>query len=393
MIHGQNEDSLKIISKEIHKKIFKIDTHTDTPLWFNDSSFNFTVNNKTIKKQSHFDLPRMIEGNLNAVFFAAFVGQGNRDSISNMKVKQKVEKIINDIRNVIKQNNEYLELALSSNDALKLFNKGKKAIYIGIENGYAIGNDVNLIKYFYEMGVRYITLCHTKNNDICDSSTDPNGEEHKGLSEFGKQVIKEMNKLGMIIDISHVSDKTVLDVLKYSSAPVIASHSCAYSVCNNPRNISDDLLLKIKNSGGLVQVCLYSGYIKNPEPNPERDSALAEVQKKYNNFKNLPDSVLHIARAEWYEVNEQFPPKLATIQELVNHIDHIVKLIGVDYVGIGSDFDGGGAVIDCMDVSEIENITYELVKRGYKEDEIIKIWGANFLRVFKQIEETSNKLN
>jgi len=243
------------------------------------------------------------------------------------------------------------------------------------------------------MGARYITLCHTKNNDICDSSTDPEGIEHNGLSPFGREVVKEMNKIGMIIDVSHVSDKTVADILEISSVPVIASHSCAWALNENPRNINDDLIKIIAEKGGVIQVCFYSGYLKNPEPNPTRDSLMADLRLRYNDFENLSDEMMQKARAERYTINEKFPQKLALVSDVVDHIDHIVKIAGIDYVGIGTDFDGGGGVEGCIDAGEMKNITIELLKRGYSKEDIEKIWGGNFFRVFRNVEEFAAKNN
>jgi membrane dipeptidase len=289
------------------------------------------------------------------------------------------------IHDVIEQYPDDLELALTQKDLKRIEKNGKRAIFIGLENGYPIGNDLSLVDTFYNKGIRYITLCHSYNNDICDSSTDT--IEHNGLSEFGKQVVQRMNALGMMIDVSHASDQTFYDVVALSSAPIIASHSCARALCDHPRNLSDDMLLKLKENGGVIQMCILSAYVKTPEPFPARDSARMAVREKHGDYYELDDEGRQLFLSDWYQVDRDFPPKLATVADVVDHIDHIVEVAGIDHVGIGTDFDGGGGVEGCFDVSELGNITLELVRRGYSAKEIEKIWSGNLMRV---MEETEN---
>jgi membrane dipeptidase len=293
------------------------------------------------------------------------------------------------IHNAISRYPELAEVALTSTDAYRLEKQEKIAIFIGMENGYPIGNDLSLVEDYYKRGARYITLCHTKNNDICDSSTDKKGPEHDGLSKFGEEVVKEMNQLGIMVDVSHVSDKSFYDILEASATPVIASHSCARAICDNPRNLDDDMLRALARNGGVIQMCILSSYVEEPEPTPLRDSAMAALREKYNNWENLSDEELKNARKEWQNLNVQFPRNLSSVTKVVDHIDHMLDVAGIDHVGIGTDFDGGGAVNGCYDVSEMENITIELVKRGYSEEDIEKIWGKNLMRVMRDVEEYS----
>jgi membrane dipeptidase len=236
---------------------------------------------------------------------------------------------------------------------------------------------------FYDLGARYITLCHTKNNDICDSSTDI--PEHHGLSDYGRKVIQEMNRLGIMIDASHISDDSFYEVIAVSKAPIIASHSCARALCNSPRNLNDDMLKKLAENKGVVQVCMVPSYVKEITPDPERKKAIQNLRKKYNNFSALSDEQQEKVRREWYAVNKKYPPTLPTVADFVDHIDYIVKVAGIDHVGIGSDFDGGGQLKDCQDGSDYGKITQELLARGYTESEIEKIWGGNLMRVFRQV--------
>ena len=381
---GSNDDQLARRAGKIHASIMTIDTHCDSPMRFSEGNFDLGQ----LHDDGCVDFPRMQSGGLHAEFFAAFLAQGPRNDSSYSDVYRETVSIIDAIHRNVDKNAAVAGIALSPSDGYKLKKEGKIAAYIGIENGYAIGKDLSLIKKYYDLGARYMTLSHTRNNDICDSSTDPGGPENDGLSEFGKEVVREMNRLGMIVDISHVSDKSFFDVLKVSIAPVIASHSSCRALCGSPRNLSDDMLVALKENGGVIQICLLSSYLKTPEPNPEMEAKLKDLKEKYGEYGSLPDSVKKIVRREYSSIREKYE-NLATVKDIVDHIDHVVQIIGVDYVGIGSDFDGGGGLKDCKDASQMKNITIELLRRGYTRSDIKKIWGGNFMRVFRKVEEVA----
>jgi membrane dipeptidase len=328
----------------------------------------------------------MIAGGLHAEFFAVFIGPGPRNDSSYNEVNREALDILKAIHSNVENNSEVSGIALTADDGYRLKKEGKIAAYIGMENGYPLGRDIARIKQFYDLGTRYITLAHTRNNDICDSSTDPAGPENNGLSSLGVDVVKEMNRLGMMVDISHVSDKSFYDVLKVTKAPVIASHSSCRALCGTPRNLSDDMLLALRENGGVIQICILSDYLKTPEPNPEMEAKLKELKERYGEYSTLPDDTKKIVRKEYNEIRSRYE-KLATVKDIVDHIDHVVQVIGIDYVGIGSDFDGGGGVEGCRTVAEMKNITIELLRRGYTRSDIRKIWGGNFMRVFRKAEE------
>jgi membrane dipeptidase len=388
---GTVDEQLVKRAAAIHDKVLTVDTHTDTPMRLVRGEYDMGIVHNPQDRGGKVDFPRMKQGGLDAVFFAVFVGQGPRTPDGNEKAKQSALKVFDKVHQTIKKYPQLVELALTADDAYKIEKKGKRAIYIGIENGYPVGKDISLIKKYYDLGARLITLCHSSNNDICDSSTDDNGPEHNGLSDFGKQVVKEMNRLGMLIDVSHMSDKSFYDVLEVSKAPVMASHSCARTLCDHERNLTDDMLKKLAKKGGVIQVCMVSSFVKKPPPNPERDKEFRALRDKWKKADQLSEKELAELRNEWRRLRKKYPGIHATVVDLVNHIDHIVKVAGIDHVGIGSDFDGGGGLKDCFDVSGLGNITLELVKRGYTEEQIRKIWGGNFMRVFKKVEETGEK--
>lgn len=387
--NGNKEERLQKKAARIHAKAFTVDSHNDTPMWFTDSAYQFGENHANMRPRNRVDIPRMEIGGLDAAFFAVFIGQGNRTPEGNEKALNQALETFEAIHRNVKLNNDKAAIALSSKDGPTIAKQNKRAIYMGVENGYPIGQDLSNIERFHKLGARYITLCHSNNNDICDSANDT--IEHNGVSNFGKEVIAEMNRLGVMVDVSHISDKSFYDVLELSKTPVIASHSCARALCDNPRNLSDDMLRALAAKDGVIQMCILSSYVKTPLPNPPRDSARMAVREKYRYFKGLSDVEMNNARREWNELDENFPQKLATVQDVVDHIDHIVKVAGIRNVGIGTDFDGGGAVEGCEDVSEMGNITLELVRRGYSAKEIKMIWGGNLMRVMRKVETLATK--
>lgn len=368
--------------KRIHGKLLTIDSHNDTPMLMARPGFDWNERHDTRTDRSRVDLPRMEEGGLDGAFFAVFVGQGPRTPEGYAAAKHKAMQVFDTLLQNIHRTNDRIGLALTPHDAFRLEKEGKRIAFIGVENGYPLGLDTGMVTTLFEKGARYITLVHTRNNDLCDSSTDTLGSG--GLTPFGREVVSAMNRLGMMIDVSHASDASFYDILKVTKSPVIASHSCARAVCNNPRNLDDDMLLALAANGGVIQMCILTDYVKTPLPDPARDSARSAVRNKYHGFENLSDDEMKLARKEWFALDERFPRELAKVSDVVDHIDHIVKVAGIDHVGIGTDFDGGGGVTGCLDVSEMANITRELLERGYSVNDIRKIWGGNLMRVLEE---------
>lgn len=381
---GNTEDHLLKTADRIHASVLTVDTHCDTPMGFTVPGFDLGVKHD----DGCVDFPRMKEGGLNAEFFAVYLGQGARDDSSTNEVHKRALGIFDSIHKNVEKNSELAELAYTSDDAYRIRKAGKIATFIGVENGYPIGKEISRVKQYYDLGARYITLSHSGNNDICDSSTDPKGPEYNGLSPFGEEVVKEMNRLGMMIDVSHISDSSFYDVIKISRAPVIASHSSSRALCENRRNIDDKMLLSLKENGGVMQICLLSAYLKAPETNTELDARLKELRSRYGDSRDLSDSLRSQMRAESRAIRKQYE-KLATVKDAVDHIDHVVQVIGIDYVGIGSDFDGGGGIDGCKTAADMKNITIELVRRGYTKKDIEKIWGGNAMRVMRAVEKAA----
>lgn len=380
-------ESVSKKARKIHEKIITVDTHVDTPMALLDEGFD--IGKRNAPPKSRVDFPRMEEGGLDAIFFAAFTGQKERTVENTEKAYKLANQMIDETYKVCKQYSDKAEVAITADDVIRLEKEGKRAIYIGMENGFPLGKDLSRVEEFYQRGVRYVTLCHSKNNDICDSSTDKKGPEHDGLSSFGKEVVKEMNDLGMLIDVSHISDKSFFDVIECSKTPIIASHSSVRSIAHHPRNFSDEMLVALKKNGGVIQICLLDSYIKDPDTTTVFYKKQMELRVRYEKFEMMSDAEKQALRSEWRNLSDKYPRKLPTVKDCVDHIDYVNSLIGIDYVGIGSDFDGGGGLDEVADVSEFPNITAEMLKRGYSEDEIEKVWGGNFFRVFKEVEKSA----
>lgn len=324
-------------AREMHKRFLSVDTHTDTPFWFRKAGFSIAD-----REVNRVNLPKMEEGGLDGVFLAAFVGQGKRDATSLQAAVDKAVSLIEGIRRQAELNKDLCGIAIGNDDFVRLKAEGKRAFFIGIENGYAIGKDLNNIARFKSMGVNYITLCHSYDNDICDSSSKTE-KEWNGLSPFGEEVVKEMNRQGVVVDLSHAAESTFWDVMKQTKVPFICSHSSSKAKCFHDRNLTDEQLRALKQNGSVAQVCLLDMYI-----NRER--------------------------------------KKASVGDAVEHIDHMVKVAGIDHVGIGSDFDGGGGLIGCEGANDLMQITVKLIEKGYSEEDIAKIWGGNLMRVLDEVQ-------
>lgn len=358
-----------------------LDTHADAPILMQKAGFDVSQRHDTKRDGSQIDFPRMKEGGMDAMFFAVYTSQGPRTDEGHAEAKRNALNQFKLIHDALKAHPELAELATTPADAYRIEKAGRRAVFIGMENGYPVGSDLSLLKAYYDLGCRYITLTHFANNLIGDSSTDPDGPLYGGLSDFGKQVVPEMNRLGILIDVSHVADSTFYDVLALSKAPVIASHSNARALCNFPRNMTDDMIRAIAAKGGVVQVNFVSDYLR--QPSEAFRAAKTKIRMARVGKVMTPEMEARL-QVESDSLAKVFAPERASLSDIVNHIDHIVKIAGIDHVGIGSDFDGGGGVNGLEDVSEIENLTAELLRRGYSEKDIAKIWGGNLLRVLGQ---------
>jgi len=376
----------------IHREAVTVDTHVDWPSrQLAHPEFDAGIRHEPgIPESGQWDLPRMKEGGLDAVFLSIFTGQGELSTEGRDAAREEALAQIRLVRGLAEDYPTLAGLATGSEAILRLEREGRRALLLGMENGYPIGTDLARVEEFHREGIRYVTLCHSRTNDLCDSSTD----DHRpwdGLSPFGEEVVREMNRLGIMIDISHVSDETVREVLASSRAPVIASHSGARAVCDHPRNLPDDLLVALRDHGGVVQVCLVGSFVKSLPPDPEREAAIGEIRDDLDALRRgeIHGEAAEAVRERYRAINRDHPRPLPTLADAVDHIDHIVAVAGVDHVGLGSDFDGGGGVKGLMDVYELPHLTAELLARGYSEEDVRKILGGNLLRVFRAVEQAA----
>jgi len=388
----ETEEALIERALEIHHRVLTLDTHADTPLRMIEPGFDMSKRHDPKETGSKVDYPRMKEGGLDAIFFAAFVAQDIRNDDGNSRAKALCHQMIDSVLVSIERNSDLVGLAVTPEDAYALEKEGKRAIYIGIENGYPIGEDLSNIEAFYNKGVRYITLVHSSNNDLADSATDPKGPEHGGISELGAKVVQEMNRLGIMVDVSHGNDSVFYDAIKFSKAPIIATHSNARAVTNHRRNMTDEMLQLIAKNGGVVQLTMLANYLREAPANAKRDSAVAALRSSMKAADKMTKEQKVALRKQFQDIEKKFPTPPATVKHAIDHIDHIVKIAGIDHVGIGCDFDGGGGIQGVFDASEVMNITIELVRRGYTEAEIAKIWGANLMRAFRDVQAVAEKI-
>ena len=378
----------------IHQSALIVDTHADTPQRFLDE--NFDLGQNTPVSEGHIDLGKIKQGNLGAEFFSIWVEPEFKGHYS-----KRAMDLIDSVYQQAARHPDKMAMAFSADDIVHAHDQHKFAALMGIEGGHAIENDIRLLRDFYRMGVRYMTLTWSNTNEWADSSgdiQDPNVRHHNGMTDFGKDVVREMNRLGMIVDISHVSDATFYQALLVSQAPVIASHSSSRELTNQPRNMTDDMLRAMTNNGGVVMVNFYSAFIdenyrkasSDPEKVKQRDAEVEAYKKAHPHPDGSPVTYDETAGIEkkWAA---QFPRP--PMKSLIDHIDHIAKVAGIDHVGLGSDFDGVTSLPEGIDsVADLPKITQALYQRGYTAEQIRKILGGNFMRVMREVEATAKRL-
>ena len=367
---------------QIQRRAIVIDTHNDITTPMTNDDYDLSGPPPTPYRTS---IERMKKGGLTAEFFSLYVKPWY---VEHGGAARRTLDMIDSVYRAIERHPRDLMLATSAADIRRAKQQGKIAALMGIEGGHAIEDSLPTLREFYRLGVRYMTLTWNNTNNWADSNRGP--KTHHGLSDFGKEVVREMNRLGMLVDISHVSDDTMNDALDVSKAPIIASHSSARALSNVPRNIPDDILRRIAKNGGVVQVNFYSLFVDEKTVRPQSDARDARIkaQQAAIDEKYKDDPERRGEESDKLEAANPLPP--LPISKLIDHIDHIVKVAGIDHVGIGADFDGANDMPEgAQDVSMLPNITYELLKRGYSKQDIRKILGENLLRVFAEVERVA----
>ncbi|MDF0717202.1 dipeptidase [Muricauda sp. 334s03] len=407
---AEKTETLEEKAQRIHDSVITIDTHDDINVQNFTDSINYTQNLDT-----QVNIPKMKEGGLDVAWFIVYTGQGELTPDGYAKASENAISKFEAIHRLCEEiAPDEIELALTSDDVRRITASGKKVAMIGVENAYPIGEDLSKIEEYQERGARYISLAHNGHSQFSDSNT---GERdsvwlHDGLSDLGKEAVAEMNRVGIMIDVSHPSKEAMKQMIELSKAPIIASHSSARALCGHSRNLDDEQLMMMKENGGVVQTVALGSYLST-EKSEARSAFMSEVYKKVadslgvqwyerSQFSTLTDEQREEFFANYRKIREigegvaetdpNVPPAV-NVSDFVDHIDYMVDLIGIDHVGISSDFDGGGGIEGWSDASETFNVTLELVKRGYTEEEIAKLWGGNLLRVLDEVQAIAQTLN
>ena len=369
-----------------------LDTHLDTPINFGRPGWDIMDAHSFAGDQSQVDYPRMVKGGLDGGFFAIYTPQGPRTPEGFAAARDAALKRGVEIHEMVARHSDKFALALRADDAARIAASGKRIVFMSMENSYPLGKDLTLLKTFYDLGVRMAGPVHFTNNDLGDSATDPKGPEWHGLSPMGKEFVAEANRLGIVLDASHASDDVFDQMLALSVAPIILSHSSARAVFNHPRNIDDARIQKLAAAGGVIQINSYSDYLIDTPNNPTHEAAIRALGVKYGSFRTLAGEKLKSYMAERHAVEARYPIPKATMDDLMAHVLHTVKLVGTDHVGIGLDWDGGGGVTGMDDVSGLPEISKRLLAAGYTQADLAKIWGGNALRVMRAVEAKAAEL-
>jgi membrane dipeptidase len=328
----------------------------------------------------------MVRGGLDGGFFAIYTGQGPRTPEGYAAARDQALKRTVEIREMVARNTGYFALATKADDAARIVTARRRIVYMSMENAYPIGKDLTLLETFYDLGVRMIGPVHFSNNDLADSATDPKGPEWNGLSPLGRQFVAEANRLGIVIDASHASDLAFDQMLALSKTPIILSHSGAKAVFNHPRNIDDERIKKLAAAGGVIQINSYSDYMVRVPETPELDAEIRALNQRYGPYRTLSGETFRTYVRERRAIEARYPVPRATMNDLMAHILHTLKLVGPDHVGIGLDLDGGGGVTGLDDVEGIPEITRRLIAAGYSEADLAKVWSGNVLRLLREAE-------
>ncbi len=377
-----------------HNSLMVLDTHLDTPALLVRPGFDIMEAHSHDKDFSQVDIPRMEEGGLDGGFWVIYTPQGplTKEAYQSNRDTALLRSMA--IHNMVEKHSDTFELATLAEDGPRIHESGKKVVYISMENAYPLGEDLSLLSTFYKMGLRMMGPVHFKNNQFGDSSTDPDGPKWGGLSPLGEELVKEANRLGIVLDGSHGHDALVVDLIEQSKTPIILSHTGTKTIYDHPRNIDDNLLKKLAKSGGVIHVNAYSSYLKNLPQDPNRKIAYGKLLKLVGNKSST------FSAKEWEEVNQkryaidqEHPEVKATFDDYMEHFIHILKIAGPKHVGVGADWDGGGGVVKMMDVATLPLITQRLIDEGYSKQDLANIWGENALRLIKNAQEYAENLD
>ena len=374
--------------QQLHQKLLTLDSHLDTPASLDLPDWSIDEEHGVHSDYTQVDLPRMKKGGLDGGFWAIYTGQGPLTVEGFAKARDFALMRGVSIREMVAADPANFALALEAKDAAPIAAAGKRVVYMSIENAYPLGEDIGLLQTFYDMGVRVVGFAHFAHNQFADSSTDPSKKpRYGGLSPLGKQLLKDMNRLGIVPDASHSSDQVLDDLLALSTTPVLLTHSGCKAVYDHPRNIDDDRLKALAAKGGVIQMNAYGAYLKAAKPNPERQKAMGALFASMRDGGKMTAEKRAELLAKRQEIDRLYPETdRATFDDFMAHMLHALKVVGPDHVGIGADWDGGGGVVGMEDVMDLPRITEALLKAGYSETDVQKIWAGNVLRVLAAAE-------
>lgn len=374
--------------QQLHQKLLTLDSHLDTPASLDLPDWSIDEEHGVHSDYTQVDLPRMKKGGLDGGFWAIYTGQGPLTVEGFAKARDFALMRGVSIREMVAADPANFALALEAKDAAPIAAAGKRVVYMSIENAYPLGEDIGLLQTFYDMGVRVVGFAHFAHNQFADSSTDPSKKpRYGGLSPLGKQLLKDMNRLGIVPDASHSSDQVLDDLLALSTTPVLLTHSGCKAVYDHPRNIDDDRLKALAAKGGVIQMNAYGAYLKAAKPNPERQKAMGALFASMRDGGKMTAEKRAELLSKRQEIDRLYPETdRATFDDFMAHMLHALKVVGPDHVGIGADWDGGGGVVGMEDVLDLPRITEALLKAGYGEADVQKIWAGNVLRVLAAAE-------
>ena len=369
----------------LHDDLLTLDAHLDTPALFHRAGYDFSRRGSYQTDRTNVDLPRLQEGQLDGGFWVIYTAPGPLNEAAYIAARTSAILRQASIREMAAKYADSVALAFEADDAARIHEARKIVVFQSMENAYPLGEDITLLETFYVGGLRMLGLVHFESNQFADSSTDD--YLHDGLSDLGKDLVREANRLGMIVDASHASDDALRDMMAVSTTPVILSHSGPDGVFEHARNVPDDLLIELAESGGVVHVNAFGGYLEALEPTPERVAALEALNAEYgSDFAAMSDAQLQAYRAARIELDGAFPPPRSSFEKYLEHLLYTIDLVGIDHVGIGADWDGGGGVDGMAEVSDVPKITAALTDAGYSAEDIEKIWSGNVLRLMRDVE-------
>ena len=372
--------------RRVHDDAIVLDTHLDTPANFRRPGWSIADNHEHEGDLSQVDLPRMKAGGLDGGFWVIYTAQGARDTAGKRAARDHGLDRLVSIHEMLAAQAGEMELALTAEDAARIATAGKRVSFISMENAAPLASDPSLLTAYHRLGLRMLGITHVRNNEFGDSSTDPAGPEWQGLSPAGRALVEEANRLGIVLDASHASDAVFDQLLALSRAPIVLSHTSADALYDHPRNIDDARLRQLAAKGGVIHVNAFGGYLISIPKIPEREAAMELLGEKYGPESRLAVDGVPAYLVERRAIEERYPVKRATFDDYMAHLLHILKVAGVDHVGIGADWDGGGGVAGMEDVSALPRITEALLAAGYTEQDVRKIWSGNLLRVISEAQ-------